>query len=1551
MVQKKRKYLLISIVFILWQNILSASETIPGLKDSQLPEGVTAPWWEKVRDEIERDNVEIMQSANALHRDKDRAAFRGITTSPAWSQTGESTNTEYGESVASAGDVNGDGYSDVIVGSIRYNNYTGKVYLYYGSPSGLSTSCAWSAVGEDQLHNFGSSVASAGDINGDGYADVLVGAERFYEPGTTDFDKGKVYLYLGSATGLPPSHSWHNWGSTGEYLGAVVAPAGDVNGDGYADFMIAAPKAYSEAGKVFIYLGDPSGYPVHNQTLSSIQANSHLGESCASAGDVNGDGYSDVIIGIPGGDSNGTDSGLVQLYRGSASGTLQISHWGAAGEGAAHYFGCSVSLAGDINGDGYPDVVIGAKGYDSNRGKVYIYAGSVNGLLNSPSWTAIGADGMQIQFGNTVSTAGDINGDGYADILVGSCGNYPGGYLAKASLFYGGPSWPSVPSDWTITESAWNGFSRSLATAGDVNGDGYSDIIIGSPCYNADSYQGMAELWLGGPRTASASWNMTLTGSVGNLYLGYSVASAGDVNGDGFGDVIVGAYGYVSHSGRAYLYPGSPTGLQTTSVWEVTPSYSYDEFGKSVASAGDVNGDGYSDIIIGAPKKGIYDDTGGVYGYYGSATWPATTEDWFLEGETDDSLFGCAVASAGDVNGDGYGDILIGAYGYTSNTGKAYIYLGSSSGILPQGATPFREVQGEATEHFFGASVASAGDVNRDGYSDIIIGAYGFDDISYTDRGKSYLYLGSATGPSSVADWTSVGENADDLFGISVAPAGDCQGDGYSDVAVGASGYNDSAGKVYVFNGSSGGLSPSASWTAMGENIGDLFGNSVASAGDVNGDGYSDLVVGASGYNSLNGKIYLFHGSTAGHSGVANWSSQAENWDNSKLGRCVSGAVDIDGNGASEIIAAAPSLGASVGRVYVFHGNGTVGRPIVLSQFQDDGTTPIPLLGAMQSDTFVIQMKGFSPFGLGKVKLEWEIKPLSLLLDGTETTTSTNWTDTGVSGATLIAESPALCSGPYHWQARILYSPIVSPWLQNGPWMSIQDNALQETRLRSSHFPDNDNDDVCDLEDNCPLISNPDQLDSDSDGHGDLCDNCPDDMNTEQIDTDNDDIGDVCDNCPLDYNVDQNDMDDDTVGDVCDNCPDMENTDQDDDDSDTVGDVCDNCPDEPNENQTDGDSDGLGDACDNCPARANPEQDDTDLLESVSYWRFDEGSGSNAADSAGSNDGTVSGATWDTGKIGTALRFDESSTVTVPDSPTLDLTGSLCIVAWVRPEIGYGHEDYNHIALVSRWGAAGNGNAAYLMAINSLGNVKFYLHDGSSSSVLTSSNTIPEETWTHVAVVRDEDTMRIYINGIADTSTASGSVAAQNSTYGIYLGRESGGNSGFKGLLDEVALFDRALCDSEIMDIVDNSIYHAHAQDGWGDVCDNCPQIYNPAQENADGDALGDACDCDSGNNLLWSAPSAASNLRMTRQSEGTLTWDAPELPGCQTPVYDVLRSTLPDNFSAADCIATNITTRTTIDASNPASVYYYLVRVENGCGSNLSIDSDGTERVGKNCP
>jgi len=438
------------------------------------------------------------------------------------------------------------------------------------------------------------------------------------------------------------------------------------------------------------------------------QAIAYYGYSVAGAGDINADGYSDVIVGAPRCDDGANiEEGLAFVYYGSAKGLSPDPDATPddADQGDA-WFGRSVSTAGDINGDGYDDVIIGACYYDDeenvDEGRVFVYYGSVTGLSSFPDWIGDDADQAGAHFGWSVATAGNVNGDKFADIIIGASEFDDGTnwYEGRAFVYHGSALGLSTTPDSAPGDADQGsaGFGWSVACAGDVNGDGYSDVLIGAPMYTQwapplNTQEGRAYLYYGSATGISVAPDWI--GDDGNQNMaafGWSVASAGDVNGDGYSDVIIGAF-FASdgwgREGRAFVHYGSAAGLSPL------PDFAFSDadqaearFGISVAGAGDVNGDGYSDVIIGAAyyNEGPINDEGRAFIHFGSAKGLSAYANCILDDADTYSYFGISVACAGDINGDGFADVIIGAHlfndGINYNNGRAFVYYGGSPGTL-----------------------------------------------------------------------------------------------------------------------------------------------------------------------------------------------------------------------------------------------------------------------------------------------------------------------------------------------------------------------------------------------------------------------------------------------------------------------------------------------------------------------------------------------------------------------------------------------------------------------------------------------------------------------------------------------------------------------------------------------------------------------------------------------------------------------------------------------------------------------------------------------------
>ena len=679
--------------------------------------------------------------------------------------TGEFAGHNFGSSVSGAGDVNNDGFSDVVVGAYGSNSNTGKAYVYFGGSS-MNNIADVTCTGETSQSYFGSSVSGAGDVNGDGYHDVIIGAYGY------NSDVGKAYIYFGGVSMDNIADVSMFGGGITDYFGASVSNAGDVNDDGYSDVIVGAWGFNSVTGRAYIYYGGASMNSSADVIMTGETTNNSFGYSVSDAGDVNGDGFADVYVGAYGFSAS---KGRAYLYYGGASMNNVVDIY-MTGDTSLNYFGYSVSGGGDVNGDGFADMIAGAFGRNSNTGRAFVYTNSLRG--EDIADVTMTGEAIYDYFGYSVSTAGDVNRDGFSDVIVGAGGGYT--IPHRAYIFFGGVFMDNS-ADVTFNDPLGGTlFGISVSTAGDVNGDGYDDVIVGKWGFVL-SNSGV-NIYFGGASMNNVA-DVTMT-EVDDLF-GVSVSDAGDLNGDGYDDVIVGASG---NSGWAYIYFGG-TSMNNVADVTMTDENIRENFGESVSGAGDVNGDGYDDVIVGASNYNS--STGRAYVYFGGASMD-NVADVTMTGENVDDFFGNAVSSAGDVNGDGYYDIIVGAFGYTDR-GKGYLFYGGATMNNVVDVT----MTGDINE-LLGNSVSAAGDVNGDGYDDVVIGAVGYNN----NTGRGYIFYGGSA-MDNVADVNMTAEHSGDNFGYSVSSAGDLNGDGYDDVIIGAPYFENSGltsqGKTNIY--------------------------------------------------------------------------------------------------------------------------------------------------------------------------------------------------------------------------------------------------------------------------------------------------------------------------------------------------------------------------------------------------------------------------------------------------------------------------------------------------------------------------------------------------------------------------------------------------------------------------------------------------------------------------------------------------------------------------------------------------------------------------------
>ena len=907
----------------------------------------------------------------------------------------------FGASVAGIGDLNRDGIPDIVAGATitsTQGSYRGAVYVMLMDTDGSvkstvkiddSTTASLVLANHDM---FGASVAGIGDLNNDGTTDIVVGASNNDSGGGSG--KGAIHILFMNTDGTVKStQRIDDFGTGGSsfqpnYFGLSVANIGDLNNDGIADIAVGAP-GNDNKGTVYVLFMNTDGTVKSTKKIDDSTTNgppsladrTFFGASVASIGDINSDGTTDIAVG-----ASGNDSGAIYIILlnsdGTVNGTAKIddSTTDSLVFGSDSNFGTSVANIGDLNGDGMPDIAVGAP-YEgtndggSNTGAVHIIyldaiaphgTGSARETVKIDDTTADGpilSDGDR--FGYSVAGIGDLDGDGVEDIAVGAYQDTHGGAGTGVIHILFMNTGGTIKRSVEINSSTLNGptlstddrFGISVAGIGDLNNDGIPDIVAGA---NYDDTGGRDKgaihiLFMntnGSVKETVKIDDSTPNGPVLSIddEFGASVALIGDLDDDGVSDIAAGAptdaTGGDSRGAIHILLMNSDGTVKSTikiddSTTDGPALADYDKFGASVAGIGDLNNDGTTDIAVGAPDN---DNKGTVYVLFmntdGTVKSTIKIDDSTPNGPVpaDYSYFGTSVANIGDLDGDGVLDIVVGAPGDPTGgdrRGAVFVMLMNTNGTVKSTAKIDDSTANGPVlfdQEQFGSSVAGIGDINDDGIADIAVGINSQNPNSIY-KGAIYTMFMNADGTvkstQRIDDTTADGPilSDGDLFGASVAGIGDLDGDGIPDIVAGA--YKDDHGGTdkgaihILFMNRDGTIKRTAqiSNPEFGSNNyylsdHDGFGYSVASIGDLDGDGTTDIAVGAyqddnNGRTTNTGAVYVLFmnpdGTAKSYSPIKNSTANGPVLsDDDNFGYSVAGIGDLDGDGIPDIVAGAP---------------------------------------------------------------------------------------------------------------------------------------------------------------------------------------------------------------------------------------------------------------------------------------------------------------------------------------------------------------------------------------------------------------------------------------------------------------------------------------------------------------------------------------------------------------------------------------------------------------------------------------------------------------------
>lgn len=882
----------------------------------------------------------------------------------------------FGASASSAGDFNHDGIDDIAIGAPEADpngqENAGVVFIVYGhegpwvSPWNVSLllnpSTGFVIHGASAGDRSGSQVVSIGDFNNDNIDDLGISAPGAAVNGHRSV--GIIHVVFGapnvsrvmnlSSITAGGGVIIHNERTSYLPIRQRLSPAGDINGDGSMDLAVAATT--SSDNSAFIVFGGEDVPTVLNvsalngtygATISSAGDGHTLHRwTVAGGGDVNGDGFDDLLV-------NDISTGLhrcVVFGRFLWPPVVNFSSIGTAdndgvllAESALRGSMYGLSLGGDFNNDGIADFMIGFRDERiacvANVGATAVAYGALGpsgqvdvASLNGSNGFRLYESRAQHELGASVANLGDINGDGIDDMAFSA----PGSYAIRAAN-YSGEVYVMFGRTGGITQ-----VSAAPTPAPTLLPTSFLESRSILPINSLDGSNGFR---LSGVR---------------NERVGLRLSGIGDFNGDGFDDAVVGTETESRDPGNVHILLGHAGGNPVSS--DLTNMTAGNRIvitgisarGQSVAGAGDVNRDGYTDVMV-SSFVGL--DRSRVYIIFGNGNTSRTvnlssfslSDGFILEDGFASGLFGQGLSSAGDVDGDGNSDILVGDNAFARSAGATYLVYGGSNFSAVSGVqyldgsngTVFLGVEQNLDS---GMSVSGAGDINNDTYTDIIIG---------TSANVSFIVLGGPRTFGPAVNLSSL--NGFNGFRVEggfrpLSAIGDINGDGVDDFAV--SGAPES-GACHIFFGQPGlgtaNVDVSLLTGSNGFSVltgGDGI-SSISGAGDVNGDGIDDMIIGLSGVDSAGlenvgasyfifGRItwqqYLNLSSINGSNGIVIEGRAAGDY----TGATVSGIGDFNGDGHPDVMLGAPGadphgecLGGELS--ILFGGRGLLASPLTTS--------------------------------------------------------------------------------------------------------------------------------------------------------------------------------------------------------------------------------------------------------------------------------------------------------------------------------------------------------------------------------------------------------------------------------------------------------------------------------------------------------------------------------------------------------------------------------------------------------------------------------------------